>query len=116
MKKLLFCIPSLLLGISCLSVCLCAGCSDDVDEITTAIYGVISDDETGAPIADATVVLSPGGATKTTGTDGVYCFEKLDVQEYTITAQKSGYQTNRKSVTAVAGERIEVNITLYEIQ
>ncbi|MDE6865210.1 MAG: carboxypeptidase-like regulatory domain-containing protein [Alistipes sp.] len=110
MKKLF------LLGILCFSVCLCAGCSDDDEIATSILYGVVRDDTAGKPIANATVVLSPGGATKTTGTDGVYCFEKLDVQQYTITAQKSGYQTNRKSVTAVAGERIEVNITLYEIQ
>lgn len=116
MKKLLFCIPGfLLLGISCLSVCFCTGCSDD-DEIAASLYGVISDYRTGEPLENASVVLSPSGVTKQTGVDGTYCFEHLDAQQYVLTAQKTGYQTSRKSVMAVRGERIEVNIQLHQIQ
>ena len=68
------------------------------------------------PLENVSVVLSPSGVTKQTGADGAYCFENLDVQQYTLTAQKKGYQTNRKSVMAVSGERMEVNIQLHQIQ
>jgi len=77
-----------------------------------ALYGVVNDSETGDLISGASVVLSPGGKTKTTGTDGRYEFLDLDPQQYTITVQKTGYQTNRKTVTAVVGEKTEANIPL----
>lgn len=95
---------------------ICGSCSDSDYEIYTAIHGVISDRETGKPLENASVVLSPSGLTKQTGADGVYCFEGLDALQYTLTAQKFGYQTNRKLVTAISGERMEVNIQLSKIQ
>ena len=75
-------------------------------------YIYYEDHETGEPIATVSVVLSPGGKTKTTGTDGRYEFLDLDPQQYTITVQKTGYQTNRKTVTAVVGKKTEANIPL----
>ncbi|MDR3246594.1 MAG: carboxypeptidase-like regulatory domain-containing protein [Prevotellaceae bacterium] len=86
---------------------------EDLEEEKDAIlYGVITDHETGEPIANASVVLSPGGKTKTTGTDGSYEFQDLDAAQYTITVQKTGYATNRKTVTAVARGKVEANIPL----
>ena len=89
------------------------GCSKTEYDNFASLYGVVSDNATGAPVTNATIVLSPGGTTKTTGNDGRFEFSELEPQQYTVTVQKAGYQTNRKSVTAVVGERIEVNITLY---
>lgn len=109
--SLFFCF---LLGILCLTA-VCGSCSDNDYEIYTAIYGVVSDRETGEPLENASVVLSPSGLTKQTGADGVYCFENLDAQQYTLTAQKSGYQTNRKLIITISGERMEVNIQLSQI-
>lgn len=105
------------LGILCFAISLlCTGCSDDDYEIYTSIYGVISDYETGEPIENANVVITPSGQVKQTGTDGVYSFENLDAQQqYTITVQRAGYQTNRKLVVAVSGERMEINISLTQI-
>lgn len=109
--SLFFCF---LLGILCLTA-VCSSCSDDDYEIYTAIYGVVSDRETGEPLENASVVLSPSGLTKQTGADGAYCFENLDAQQYTLTAQKSGYQTNRKLFITISGERMEVDIQLSQI-
>ena len=47
-----------------------------------------------------------------TGSDGLFEFLELSPQQYTITVQKADYQTNRKTITAVVGEKIEANITL----
>ena len=115
MRKFLLSFPCFVLGLLCLSACFCIGCSGDDGEIYTTIYGVISDYETGEPLENASVVLSPSGLTKQTGADGVYCFENLDMPQYTITAQKAGYQANRKVVTAVCGEHMEINIQLTQI-
>ncbi len=90
-----------------------AGCSKTEYDNFATLYGVVSDNTTGLPVANAIVVLSPGGTTKTTGNDGRFEFSELEPQQYTIIVQKSGYLANRKSATAIVGEQIEVNITLY---
>ncbi|MDR1022367.1 MAG: carboxypeptidase-like regulatory domain-containing protein [Prevotellaceae bacterium] len=107
MKKIAFLLSSALLLIGAYS-----GCTKDTVSIYATLYGVVSDHETAEPIAGASVVLSPGGKTKTTGADGSYEFADLDAQQYTITVQKTGYGTNRKTVTAVADEKTEANIPL----
>jgi carbon monoxide dehydrogenase subunit G len=110
MKKLL---PLLcLISIMVFSV---SSCSKPSYDHFATLYGVVSDHTTGEPLAGASVVLSPGGKTKTTGTDGRFEFADLDPQQYTITVQKTGYQTNRKTVTAVVAEKTEANIPLTTI-
>ncbi|MDR3236055.1 MAG: carboxypeptidase-like regulatory domain-containing protein [Prevotellaceae bacterium] len=107
---------AILLGCAVL-ISMYSGCSKDNDkyEMFATLYGVITDHATGEPIANASVVLAPGGKTKTTGSDGSYEFQNLDPAQYTITVQKTDYQTNRKTVTAVVGEKVEANIPLTKI-
>lgn len=104
-KTILF--SAVLLIMTCVSSC----SKKEYDNFAT-IFGTVSDHIGGEPISNASVVLSPGGKTKTTGTDGRYEFNDLDPQQYTITVQKSGYSTNRKTVTAVIAEKTEANIPL----
>jgi hypothetical protein len=106
MKRLLFTLIALLY------VAAYSGCAKDEQSIYATLYGVVTDNDTAEPIGGASVVLSPGGKTKTTGADGTFEFADLDAQQYTITVQKTGYQTNRKTVTAVAAEKTEANIPL----
>ena len=104
MKRIfLMCVAAL--GILC-------GCDKKEYDSFATVYGTVNDVATGEPLENANVVLSPGGKTKTTGTDGRFEFADLDPQQYTITVQKTGYQTNRKTVTAVVAEKTEANITL----
>lgn len=87
-------------------------CSNsDYDSFST-IYGIVSDASTGETIEGATVQLSPGGETKITDAEGYYEFEDVTAQQYTVTVHKTGYSTNRKSVTAIIGEKNQVNITI----
>jgi hypothetical protein len=88
------------------------GCSKKEYDTYATLHGAVLDSDTSDPIAGASVVLSPGGKTKTTGSDGHYEFTDLDPAQYTITVQKTGYQTNRKTITAVAGEAAEGNVPL----
>ena len=87
-------------------------CTKEEYDVFASVYGVVSDTKTGELIPNATVVLSPGGETKITGSDGQFLFNDVDPQQYTITVQKEGYQTNRKSVTDIIGEIVEINIPL----
>ena len=87
-------------------------CESKEYDIFSTVYGVVTDASTGEPIPAATVQLSPGGITKVTGTDGYYEFSELSPQQYTVTAHKDGYVTNRKSVTTQVGEKASANIPL----
>ena len=105
MKKILFlCLMALSLFIT--------SCSKDEYESFGSLYGVVTDNNTGDPLGNVTVTLSPGGVSKLTGSNGLFEFEELTPQQYTITAQRAGYQTNRKTVSAVVGEKVEANITM----
>lgn len=104
MKKiLLLCLVALPLFLSCTK--------EENDSFGT-LYGVVSDVKTGSPLDNVTVTLSPGGTTKLTGSDGLFEYSELTPQQYTITVQKTGYQTNRKTLSAVVGEKTEANITM----
>ncbi len=47
---------------------------------------------------------------------GAYRFEKLNAQQYMITVQKTGYQPNRKTVTAISVKEMEINIPRTKIK
>lgn len=93
-------------------LCGCVACDPTDKQEYGAIYGVVSDLETGETLPNAAVVLSPGGASQMTGNDGRFEFNELEIRQYTITVQKDGYSTNRKTVTVVVNERVEANIPL----
>ena len=108
MKKiLLLCLVALPLFLSC---------SKEEQDSFGTLYGVVSDVKTGNSLDNVTVTLSPGGITKLTGSRGQFEYTSLEPQQYTITVQKSGYQTNRKSVSVVVGEKIEANISMAPIE
>ena len=94
-----------------------ASCSNDNEyEVFTSVYGLVTDASNGEPIAGASVQLSPGGATKITGSDGYFEFSDITPMQYTVTVQKEGYSTNRKSITVILGESNQLNITLSKIK
>lgn len=110
MKKFLttfiFCI---LLG------CTFSSCTKDEVDLFSTLHGVVTDDATADCIPGATVTLSPGGKTQTTGSDGRYQFSEVDPLQYTVTVQKPGYSTNRKMVTVLSGQATEANVSLHKI-
>lgn len=93
-----------------------SSCSNSNDyEIFGSIHGVVTDHANGVPIENATILLSPGGITKQTDASGYYKFDNLESQQYTLTIQKNGYQPNRKTISAIAGEDLQVDIQLTTI-
>lgn len=69
-------------------------------------------DEDSLPIEGAKVILSPGGANALSGSDGAFAFSHLDKSKYTITAQKSGYSTEREDISIKTGETFHVILVL----
>lgn len=99
----------------CLLFCI-SGCSKSDDyEIFAEIYGTVTDYQTGVPLENVSLTLSPSGAHKQTDVNGNFSFEGLDAQKYVITAQKSGYQANRTEVLAQSGQSHQVDIHLIVV-
>ena len=93
-----------------------AACSNSDDyEIFSTIQGSVSDYQTGELLENAIVTLSPSGLSQQTDVAGNFKFSGIDPQQYTLTVQKSGYQPNRKTVTAISGETQTVVIQLTPI-
>ena len=100
------------LAVAVALLCGCVACEPTEYENYGTIYGIVSDVETAETLPNAAVVLSPGGTSQMTGNDGRFEFTELEIRQYTITVQKDGYSTNRKTVNAVVGESVEANIPM----
>lgn len=104
---------NLLLGVVLLLSCgLFQSCTKDEVETTGTIYGIVNDSDNGEPVQDAHVALSPYGKTANTGSDGSYEFQELEPGQYTIQISKTGYKTNTKRITVVAGEKASGDMVL----
>ena len=97
-------------------LCGALACFSSCEPVTYDTFGTLSgtvvEMVTGEVIAGALVTLAPSGKNTYTGADGFFEFQNLDAQQYTLTVQATGYSTNRKTVTVVAGATEKVNITL----
>lgn len=76
------------------------------------IEGLVLDYETNEPIESVSVKLTPGNKTTTTSSNGRFTFYNLDPCQYTVTAQKIGYETNTKTVNIVDTEIVSAVITM----
>ena len=92
-----------------------SGCSNYQYDIFGSVSGVVTDIATGSPLDNVSITIVPGANSITTSSNGKFEFTNLEEGQYTISAQKSGYQSNRKNVTVVSGESVTANITLTEI-
>lgn len=99
-----------------LSLTFISSCTGYDYDIYATITGKVLDADTMQPIENVNVYLTPTGNNYMTLSDGSFEFAELDAVQYTITAQKSGYSTNRKSVNAIAGETNDVTITMEKQQ
>lgn len=87
-------------------------CTNTEHNLYSTIYGCIIDAGTSKPIPSVNVTLSPGGKGIISGSNGQYEFSDLDIMQYTIMVQKEGYQSNRKLVTAISGEKVKADIIM----
>lgn len=87
-------------------------CKKESYDIYTSIDGFVYDEANNEPLNGVTVTITPGGKSMVTGSDGYFEFTSLDPQQYSMSAQKTGYMSNRRTVTGVAGEAVHVTFTL----
>lgn len=79
-----------------------------------SIAGTVIDLNNGEPIQGVLITLSPGGHNTYTGYDGSFDFLDLEAKQYTLTAQKTGYVANRKTVTTIAGDVVTVSLVMQK--
>lgn len=91
-----------------------AACSPEEYDHFGEISGTVIDVDSGEPVQQATVTLSPTSKNTYTGMDGKFEFQELEPQQYTVMVQKSGYQANRKIVNVYAGETTTVALVMQK--
>ena len=91
-------------------------CEEINEEINVGkISGVVSDKNTGEPVATVSATLSPGGNSTVTGSDGSFEFVDLAPGDYTVNINKEGYKGNNKTVTVVAGQTTQAHLLIERI-
>ena len=86
-----------------LSSLLLWSCVEDLVSYTGNIIGKVTDARTGMPLGGATVTITPGGLSRTTGSNGIFEFRDLEAKQYEIQVQKDGYVTNNKTINVTMG-------------
>lgn len=82
------------------------------DSKTGGVSGYIRSLENGTALSGASISLSPGGQSVTTGSDGLYEFLNLEPGKYTVSAIVKGYQSESKGITIVAGTMVSADLQL----
>lgn len=100
------------LGVVCASLLLLASCVKDTTPETGSIQGIITNESTNEPIQGVNISLSPTGLSAVTGSDGRYEFKNLTPGQYTVQGVKTGYESNTKNITVVAGNVSSGDMTL----
>jgi photosystem II stability/assembly factor-like uncharacterized protein len=81
----------------------------------TVMFGRVTDNGTGQPIAGAVVSTVPPTDSAVTDADGYYFFESIEPGIYTISASVTGYKSASVTVTATEGREQRVDFSLKAV-
>lgn len=91
-------------------------CTEDPEDSTGSISGIVTQAPNGTePLSGVTVSINTTGQSTTTGSDGAYIFTDVQPGSYSLQFSKSGYTTNSRSVTVVAGNNNKCDIQLSKV-
>lgn len=92
-------------------------CATDVniEETTGNLIGIVADKTTGEPVPVVNLVLTPGGKSTVTGSDGSFSFKELDEGKYSISYTKDGYKNGETVVTVAAGIDSEAHLLIERV-
>lgn len=101
------------LGISfALIFVLLNSCVKELEVTVGSIQGIVTNASNNEPIKGVNISLSPTGLSTVTGTDGRYEFKNLQVGQYTVQGVKTGFESNTKNISIVAGNVSSGDMTL----
>ena len=89
-----------------------SSCAKDIVDLTCSIEGVVKDKDTGIPLTNCEIQITPSNNSVTTSSNGVYSFNELEPGEYTLTYIRSGYITDSRTVSVNAGETSKIKMLL----
>lgn len=104
MNRLLFFLSSLLLF---------SACSESTVYTIGNICGTAIDAETGDPLPDCDIALSPLKLSTTTENDGTFLFPNIEKGQYAVRASKTGYVPDSKDLTVISGQNSRVDFQLH---
>lgn len=87
-------------------------CTKDIIDFTCTIEGIVKDEDTGTPLSNCEIQLSPTNQSITTANDGRYSFSNLEQGEYTLTYNRNGYISDSRTVKVNSGETSKIEILL----
>lgn len=79
--------------------------ADGQPETQTSLVGKVVDDQSGAAVAGATILLQSAGQTATTGTDGTFVIAGISAGSYSALITASGYNSVEVSFVAIDATR-----------
>lgn len=95
-----------------LPLLLMVSCSEPVVNTFGNIAGTVTDANTLAPLAGVSVKVSPLGYSQVTGNDGAFQFDNLEVQEYTLSFTRAGYEPHEEKVSVKPGVSSSIQVTM----
>jgi hypothetical protein len=101
---------------ACLVFLLCAFTSscirEDYSNMNVTITGTVVDHETEEALSGVALTLLPGGRNTYTGSDGVFQFNEIEPQQYSVQVRKYGYKDDRTIINPSPGETITLHFTM----
>jgi len=79
---------------------------------TGSIDGRVVNDSTGAPVQGASITTSPATSAPLTDGDGRFTIQDIEAGEYSITAQKSGFESATVSIAVREDETTEATLLM----
>ena len=95
---------------------LLGGCAKDIENLSGDVFGKVTDTSTGEPLKSATVLLTPGGKSVTTGEHGTFEFKALTAGQYELQIKKEGYETNTKQIVVTSGSVASGDMALAPVK
>ena len=88
----------------------------NVEENSTGtLTGIVADKTTGEPVSVVNVILTPGGNSTVTGSDGSFSFKNLKAGTYTISYTKDGYKGGSSDISVEAGLEAQAHLLIERI-
>lgn len=89
------------------------GCTEEPTVTTGSISGLVVDASNGTdPLVGVNVLIPVLGESTSTGSTGAFTFSDVESGTYIITFTKSGYITEQKNVSVVAGKASSVSVQM----
>ena len=96
------------------TMCMMTSCVKE-NATTGQIQGIVTDANTNEALQGVSISLSPIGLSAQTDNNGHFEFTNLEPGQYTLQAEKSGFENSTKNVTVVAGNTTSGDMQLQAV-